>query len=40
MEHGDYCLYETQAILRYIDRVLPQPPLRLPTPRPPAGWTS
>ena len=27
MEHGDYCLYETQAILRYIDRVLPQPPL-------------
>lgn len=25
MEHGDFSLYETQAILRYIDRVLPQP---------------
>jgi glutathione S-transferase len=23
MEHGDFCLYETQAILRYIDAVFP-----------------
>jgi glutathione S-transferase len=27
LEHGDFTLYETQAILRYIDRILPQPPL-------------
>ena len=27
LEHGDFSLYETQAILRYIDRVLPTPPL-------------
>jgi glutathione S-transferase len=27
MDHGDFTLYETQAILRYIDRVLPTPPL-------------
>jgi glutathione S-transferase len=27
LEHDDYCLYETQAILRYIDRVLPAPAL-------------
>jgi glutathione S-transferase len=27
LEHGDFCLYETQAILRYLDRVLPAPPL-------------
>jgi len=26
-EHGDFALYETQAILRYIDRVLPAPAL-------------
>jgi glutathione S-transferase len=32
IEHGDFTLYETQAILRYIDRVWPQPPL---TPRDP-----
>jgi glutathione S-transferase len=25
--HGEFVLYETQAILRYIDRVLPEPPL-------------
>jgi len=25
--HGDFSLYETQAILRYIDRVLPEPKL-------------
>jgi glutathione S-transferase len=27
IRHGDYCLYETQAILRYIDRIIPEPPL-------------
>lgn len=27
LEHGDFMLYETQAILRYLDRVLPVPPL-------------
>jgi glutathione S-transferase len=27
LEHGDFLLYETQAILRYIDRVLPEPSL-------------
>jgi glutathione S-transferase len=26
-EHGDFTLYETQAILRYIDRILPSPAL-------------
>jgi glutathione S-transferase len=28
IEHGDYRLYETQAILRYIDAVYPEPPLQ------------
>ena len=27
LDHGDFRLYETAAILRYIDRVLPTPPL-------------
>jgi glutathione S-transferase len=27
LEHGDFMLYETQAILRYLDRVLPSPGL-------------
>jgi glutathione S-transferase len=27
LEHGDFTLYETQAILRYLDRVLPHPAL-------------
>jgi glutathione S-transferase len=27
LEHGGYSLYETQAILRYLDRVLPTPAL-------------
>jgi glutathione S-transferase len=27
MEHGGFTLYETQAIIRYIDRALPQPTL-------------
>jgi glutathione S-transferase len=32
-EHGDFQLYETQAILRYIDDVLPSPPLEPTEPR-------
>jgi glutathione S-transferase len=27
LEHGDFTLYETQAILRYLDRIVPQPSL-------------
>src|SRR6267154_2445893 len=27
LEHDGFLLYETQAILRYLDRVLPAPPL-------------
>jgi glutathione S-transferase len=27
LQHGDFMLYETQAILRYLDRVLPDPGL-------------
>lgn len=27
LEHGDFWLYETQAILRYLDRLLPEPAL-------------
>jgi glutathione S-transferase len=27
LEHGDFMLYETQAILRYLDRILPSPAL-------------
>jgi glutathione S-transferase len=27
LEHGDFSLYETQAILRYLDRILPEPVL-------------
>jgi glutathione S-transferase len=33
LEHGDFHLYETQAILRYLDRVLPHPPLTPGAPR-------
>ncbi len=33
LEHGGYLLYETQAILRYLDRVLPTPPLTPADPR-------
>jgi glutathione S-transferase len=33
LEHGDFRLYETQAILRYLDRVLPQPALTPVDPR-------
>lgn len=33
LEHGDFILYETQAILRYLDRVLPAPTLTPLDPR-------
>jgi glutathione S-transferase len=33
LEHGDFRLIETQAILRYLDRVLPGPALTPPEPR-------
>ncbi|HEY6824521.1 MAG TPA: glutathione S-transferase family protein [Steroidobacteraceae bacterium] len=33
LEHGEFRLYETQAILRYLDRVLPEPPLTPADPR-------
>jgi len=33
MEHGDFRLYETQAMLRYIDRVFPGTSLTPPDPR-------
>jgi glutathione S-transferase len=31
--HGDFALYETQAILRYLDQVFPEPPLVPADPR-------
>lgn len=33
LEHDGYLLYETQAILRYLDRILPKPPLTPADPR-------
>jgi glutathione S-transferase len=33
LEHGEFRLYETQAILRYLDRVLPRPALTPAEPR-------
>jgi glutathione S-transferase len=33
LQHGDFRLYETQAILRYLDRVSPAPPLTPTSPR-------
>jgi glutathione S-transferase len=33
LEHGDFTLYETQAILRYLDRILPVPSLTPADPR-------
>lgn len=33
LEHGDFRLYETQAILRYLDRLFPHPPLTPTDPR-------
>jgi glutathione S-transferase len=32
-QHGDFILYEVQAILRYLDRVLPEPALTPPDPK-------
>jgi glutathione S-transferase len=32
-EHGDFCLYETQEILRYLDDVFPEPPFEPDDPR-------
>jgi glutathione S-transferase len=32
-EHGDFSLYETQAILRYLDDVFPEPPFQPSDPR-------
>lgn len=33
VEHGNFKLYETQAIIRYIDRLVPTPPLTPADPR-------
>jgi glutathione S-transferase len=33
LEHDGFMLYETQAILRYLDRILPEPPLTPLDPR-------
>jgi glutathione S-transferase len=33
LDHGDFRLYETQAVLRYLDRVLPTPALTPADPR-------
>jgi glutathione S-transferase len=33
LDHGDFRLYETQAILRYLDRIIPSPPLTPGDPR-------
>jgi glutathione S-transferase len=33
VEHGDFQLYETQAVLRYLDRLYPEPPLTPEDPR-------
>jgi glutathione S-transferase len=33
LDHDGFMLYETQAILRYLDRVLPEPPLAPADPR-------
>jgi len=33
LQHGEFMLYETQAILRYLDRVLPSPALTSADPR-------
>jgi glutathione S-transferase len=33
LEHADFSLYETQAILRYLERILPSPSLVPSTPR-------
>jgi glutathione S-transferase len=33
IDHGDFRLYETQAILRYVDAIFPEPPLQPTEPR-------
>lgn len=33
LDHGDFRLYETQAIVRYLDRILPEPALAPADPR-------
>src|SRR5690242_9751250 len=33
LEHGDFRLYETQAILRYLDTLSTRSPLQLPDPK-------
>ena len=33
LDHGGFLLYETQAILRYLDRLLPSPPLTPAAPK-------
>ena len=33
LDHGDFRLYETQAILRYLDRIIPSPALTPAAPR-------
>jgi glutathione S-transferase len=33
IDHGDFRLYETQAILRYLDAIFPEPPLQPEEPR-------
>ena len=33
LDHDDFRLYETQAIMRYLDRILPDPPLTPADPR-------
>jgi glutathione S-transferase len=38
LEHDGFLLYETQAILRYLDRVLPKPALTPPIRSAPRGW--
>jgi len=39
-QHGDFALYETQAILRYLDRVLPPRRSAPLTSAPWHAWTS
>jgi glutathione S-transferase len=38
LEHDGFSLYETQAILRYLDRVLPAPALTPADPKRAAQW--
>jgi glutathione S-transferase len=39
LEHDGFMLYETQAILRHLDRVLPEPGLTPDDTRQARGWT-